>query len=404
MTTMAARWHPYTVLGLQGDEAPEGEIQCSAICYGQKRRGHRCRWTTDAEEWINGDDDRDNARRMLSALERKFPSEVTLDDLKELAAVCVCRRRHRHMGGDVAGKWLKQVQGLAAIPAEAPPRPSTPGQANPSQHPPNVYTCGNPTPPRSQENLKLSSSGTSSVDPPPKFDLPVFESSPSHQTDQELRDAKAKISDLSSRNEKLNARLGEQDFIECMTKEKLERVQKKLDKLSSEKDSLIEQSKKDLARQRELMEEKSRLVEQSKKDLAVQRQLTEENRALSQEMATLKRQLESAAAENDSLRGELDCMTAENSSLRGALNSVTAENKSLRGELGFAAAENESLQGQLDSAVADNNKLEGQNAGVAGELRETQDALRVSRQIVSHLERKLQDERAKLVLRALYTP
>ncbi|KAK0622518.1 hypothetical protein B0T14DRAFT_494161 [Immersiella caudata] len=409
---MAMRWDPEALFNLRGI-APEGDIQCSGVCGSNGRRGKRCGWTT--ERWDIGDDDRLEAQVMLSALGRKHPSEITIQELTRLAAVCLCGNWHKKQRGTIATKWMDQVEALAATtPAEIPPLPSTPERPNATQPTPSIFNFGNPTPPSSQENLKLSPF-TSPLGPPiPRF---VFgangESSTNNtpQTEQQLLDARTKISTLTSRIETLNMALAQKDLDISTASNELARTKQQLTTTSDEPAGTRQQLttvSDELSRTQQqvttLSSEKNHLVEQYKKDLASQLQkLTEvkdgELRAvLFQHTTELTRLREKAKQDLETQAQEYNSRVQQAERERDAAQTKfrnlrqEAEKKLAAGSEGNRALSEEvaTLKGKLESAGAQNTEL-------VRELGDTQEALGAAGQRAVELERKLREQKGRAV-------
>jgi len=436
-TTMTARWSPDALLRIRGN-AQEGGIQCSGTNRSPRRWGQRCGW----RKW------RDNAdsievQKKLPSLGRKPVAQVTLQDLTELAELCLCRDRHFDQKNDLAKKWMEQVDELAAIEAELPTYPMTPETKHIKYSQP-VITFGLPTPPSSQ-NTSQNNSFTfappvDSPIPPPAFAFKANDVKPpsllggaivnrdalhlenkmlkssetqltarlnkettaKQDVEKKLGDAQTKISNLSSEIKSLNARLAEVELDRAIAKDELAGARQQADTLTSVRDRMVEESESRLAAQRkELTGEKDRelqaahfqytdetirLKEKSATDLEVQArgykilvQQAEKDR--DDKVQSLENQLAAANTEYDSLKEETDA----------ELSLASGQRQTLQQEI-------TKLKRQLEDATTQNTSVMAENADLAQRLRDTQQVLAAVKQQVASMERELQAERTKPVL------
>ncbi|KAK4451301.1 hypothetical protein QBC34DRAFT_401646 [Podospora aff. communis PSN243] len=384
---MTTRWDPETLFDLRGI-APQGDIQCSGRCGSESRKGRRCGWTT--ERWNSGDDDRVDAQVMLSNLGRKHPSEITMHELTQLAAVCLCGNWHKGQRGTIARRWMDQVDALApTIPNDMPPVPSTPERASVSQPPPFVFHSGNLTPPSSQRNANsFSFIPPHALGPPPPFFFGA------NTADQQLRDAQTQITSLTSEIETLNITLAQKDLDRCTISDELAGTRQQLATASAELSSTRQQLaamssendriKQDVASQllklkqekdRELRAadfehttELTRLREKATKDLDAQAQ------GHSSRLQQAEKERDAAQMKFRTLRQEADAK----------LTSAAERNRALSQEVAM-------LKGQLEAAAA-------QNASLVKELGDTQEALDAAGQRAVELERELREERERAIM------
>jgi len=360
-----------------------------------------------------GDDDKIKAWGMLSTLGRKPPSEVTLQELMKLAALCLCGNWHKGQAGKIASKWMDLVEALPPTPAEIPPLPSTPEKPKVPESPPFTINFGNPTPPSSQENLRPFSFTSPLGLPirPPTF---VFgannnkaptsltsgdaqlaarlkeESSAKNQAKKELRDAQTKISNLTSEMNTLNIDLAKKELEKANAEDEPARVKQQLDALSSEKDSVVEKLEKDLAAQRQLTEDRDRELRAAEFQHATEitRLNQKATKGLEVQAQRYKALAEQAEKQKEAAQIKFSNLQQE---ARTKLTSASDGKRALSDEIRVS-------KGQLESATAHNSSLTARNDELAQDLRETQEALEAAGQRVFNLERELREERAKPVL------
>jgi regulator of replication initiation timing len=391
MAVMIAPWNPDALLRIRGN-AEQGEIQCSGINRSAKRRGSRCGF----HKYKDNKDNIKVQKRLLS-LASKAPSQVTLQDLTELAELCLCRDNHHYQKDDLAEEWMEMVEGFAAIQLAAateseslpPARPVAPEPKhvkNPNSN--TDMTSGLPTPPSSQTKSQCNTFPVSPLIHSP-LAPPEFPFKPTSTSTKQHEDLIAERGTLCLENKMLTtaethlaARLDEETNAKQVAEQELNDAQTKISNLSVEIGSL----KARLAQvelDRTLAEDKLAKVTT---DLEIQAQryknlLHKVKKVHDYKVQALDNQLAAANTKCASLEQEMDAK----------LSLASKERQSLSEELA-------KLKRQLEDATEQNRSLTTENADLEQQLRTTTQVLGQKHQRISMLERELEVERTKPLL------
>ncbi|KAK4107478.1 hypothetical protein N656DRAFT_785262 [Canariomyces notabilis] len=270
MAVMIAPWNPDALLRIRGN-AKQGEIQCSGINRSAKRRGSRCGF----HKYKDNKDNIKVQKRLLS-LASKAPSQVTLQDLAELAELCLCRDNHYYQKDDLAEEWMEMVEGFAAIQLAA------------------------------ETHLAA------------RLDE---ETNAKQVAEQELNDAQTKISNLSVEIGSLKARLAQVELDRTLAEDKLAKVTTDLEVQAQRYKNLLHKVKK--VHDYKVQALDNQLAAANTKCASLEQEMdaklslaSKERQSLSEELAKLKRQLEDATEQNRSL-------TTENADLEQQLRTTT---------------------------------------------------------------------------------
>ena len=93
------RWSPSAVLGII---TADDDISCAGITL----KGLRCRWEL-------GGDPKLQARDLLLSMSQRPPREA-LDNLPQLARLCLCQKNHQQQAARVVEKWTALIEPYAS--------------------------------------------------------------------------------------------------------------------------------------------------------------------------------------------------------------------------------------------------------------------------------------------------
>lgn len=383
---MTAYWNPDQLLQITGRARPGG-IQCSGLNGGI---GPRCGW----QKWSDNTDNI-KIRALLPTMARKPLSKVTLEDLVELAALCLCRDNHAYQKHTLASEWENIVKQAAAQAASSPPRPRTPEVK--TERPFVFGAFGYPTPPSTQPSAQSSFF---------TFEEPNREITGLREkltgTESDLSATQQKLteteSELSATRQKLDTFVLEKKMADAAeqtmrtsAKERLKSVQNQLSKSTAEREKLREEKdrqtqalQKEMATARAqhnaLMEKKDLELKTAQGRLASSQQLDGQKDS---QLQALQDQLTRAHAAYDTLkRGkehELGVAEGRYESYRQETGRLVRQRE----------AELEQAREKLAGSDSERERLSAENIELKQQLHALQVALETADASVSHLQGQL---------------
>ncbi|GKT82415.1 hypothetical protein Ct61P_00265 [Colletotrichum tofieldiae] len=105
-------WDPANLLQIVG-QGRHDEIRC--VGRAMRQGGARCRWTVDHERQIQ-------IEANLERMANRHPADITTEELRDLAELCLCRDWHSYQQEDTVHHWrgvvLRAAENLRTVKAE----------------------------------------------------------------------------------------------------------------------------------------------------------------------------------------------------------------------------------------------------------------------------------------------